>query len=301
MYICKLFQKEISYNTFLINSLIYMVLIDNIEKLKEVVFRIKSSGKSIGLVPTMGALHAGHLSLVQRAHRETQVVVVSIFVNPTQFNNPEDLLKYPRNIDQDLEMIQEMTDIVFIPSVEEIYPTKPTETYDFGALESVMEGTSRPGHFNGVGIIVKRLFDYVAPDKAFFGEKDFQQLAIIKELVKQENINVTIVPCPIIREENGLALSSRNERLTDEEKEIASRVYKILQESLNIKEKTTAAIESYVVSEISKTNEIKIEYFQIVDDLTLQPILSFESERGAVGCVAFYLGGVRLIDNVRYS
>jgi pantoate--beta-alanine ligase len=278
-----------------------MVLIDNIEKLKEVVFRIKSNGKSIGFVPTMGALHAGHLSLIQRAHSETQVVVVSIFVNPAQFNNSDDLLKYPKTLDQDLELIQEYTDIAFIPSVQEIYPTEPTETYHFGSLETVMEGSSRPGHFNGVGIIVHRFFEYIKPDKAFFGEKDFQQVAIIKELVKQQKIDVTIIACPIIREENGLAMSSRNQRLTAEEKEIASNVYRILNQSLALKESTTKPIIDFVESEILKINEIKIEYFQIVDDLTLQQIDVFESEQGAVGCIAFFVGDVRLIDNVRYQ
>jgi pantoate--beta-alanine ligase len=278
-----------------------MVLIDNIEKLKEVVFRIKSNGKSIGFVPTMGALHAGHLSLIQRAHSETQVVVVSIFVNPTQFNNPNDLLKYPKTLDQDIALIQDYTDILFVPSVQEIYPTEPTEKYHFGALESVMEGAARPGHFNGVGIIVDRFFEYVKPDKAFFGEKDFQQVAIVKELVKQKNIDVTIVPCPIIREENGLAMSSRNQRLTDEEKEIASKVYHILKQSLEIEGRITKPIVDFVISEIGKINEIKIEYFQIVNDLTLQPIEQFMLEQGAVGCVAFYVGDVRLIDNVRYQ
>ena len=278
-----------------------MVLIDNIEKLKEVVFRIKSNGKSIGFVPTMGALHAGHLSLIQRAHSETQVVVVSIFVNPIQFNNPDDLLKYPKTLDQDLELIQEYTDIVFAPTVEEMFPSEPSEKYHFGDLESVMEGASRPGHFNGVAIIVRKFFDYIKPDKAFFGEKDFQQVAIIKDLVKQENIDVTIVPCPIIREENGLAMSSRNQRLTVEEKEIASNVYRILNQSLALKESTTKPIIDFVVSEILKINEIKIEYFQIVDDLTLQEIDVFENEQGAVGCIAFNVGDVRLIDNVRYQ
>ncbi|PKP21972.1 MAG: pantoate--beta-alanine ligase [Bacteroidetes bacterium HGW-Bacteroidetes-20] len=277
-----------------------MVLIDNIEKLREVVFRIKSNGKSIGFVPTMGALHAGHLSLIQRAHSETQVVVVSIFVNPIQFNNQEDLSRYPRTLEQDIALIQEYTDIIFTPSIQEMYPSEPTESYHFGEIENVMEGASRPGHFNGVGVVVKRLFDYVTPDKAFFGEKDFQQIAIIRELVKQENIDVTIVPCPIIREKNGLAMSSRNQRLTTEEREIASKVYHILNQSLTINSVSTKPIIDFVTSEILKINEIKIEYFQIVNDLTLQPIDLLENELGAVGCIAFYVGNVRLIDNVRY-
>lgn len=277
-----------------------MVLIDNIEKLREVVFRIKSNGKSIGFVPTMGALHAGHLSLIQRAHSETQVVVVSIFVNPIQFNNQEDLIRYPRTLEQDIALIQEYTDIIFTPSIQEMYPTEPTENYHFGNIENVMEGASRPGHFNGVGVVVKRLFDYVTPDKAFFGEKDFQQIAIIRELIKKEHIDVTIVPCPIIREENGLAMSSRNQRLSLEEKEIASNVYRVLNQSLALNETSTKSIIDFVTSEILKINEIKIEYFQIVNDLTLQPIDLLENEEGAVGCIAFYVGNVRLIDNVRY-
>lgn len=277
-----------------------MVLIDNIEKLREVVFRIKSNGKSIGFVPTMGALHAGHLSLIQRAHSETQVVVVSIFVNPIQFNNQEDLIRYPRTLEQDIALIQEYTDIIFTPSIQEMYPTEPTENYHFGNIENVMEGASRPGHFNGVGVVVKRLFEYVTPDKAFFGEKDFQQIAIIRELIKKEHIDVTIVPCPIIREENGLAMSSRNQRLSLEEKEIASNVYRVLNQSLALNETSTKSIIDFVTSEILKINEIKIEYFQIVNDLTLQPIDLLENEEGAVGCIAFYVGNVRLIDNVRY-
>lgn len=277
-----------------------MVLIDNIEKLREVVFRIKSNGKSIGFVPTMGALHAGHLSLIQRAHSETQVVVVSIFVNPIQFNNQEDLIRYPKTLEQDIALIQEYTDIIFTPSIQEMYPTEPTENYHFGNIENVMEGASRPGHFNGVGVVVKRLFDYVTPDKAFFGEKDFQQIAIIRELIKKEHIDVTIVPCPIIREENGLAMSSRNQRLSLEEKEIASNVYRVLNQSLALNETSTKSIIDFVTSEILKINEIKIEYFQIVNDLTLQPIDLLENEEGAVGCIAFYIGNVRLIDNVRY-
>lgn len=277
-----------------------MVLIDNIEKLREVVFRIKSNGKSIGFVPTMGALHAGHLSLIQRAHSETQVVVVSIFVNPIQFNNQEDLIRYPRTLEQDIALIQEYTDIIFTPSIQEMYPTEPTENYHFGNIENVMEGASRPGHFNGVGVVVKRLFEYVTPDKAFFGEKDFQQIAIIRELIKKEHIDVTIVPCPIIREENGLAMSSRNQRLSLEEKEIASNVYRVLNQSLALNETSTKSIIDFVTSEILKINEIKIEYFQIVNDLTLQPIDLLENEEGAVGCIAFYIGNVRLIDNVRY-
>lgn len=278
-----------------------MVLIDNIEKLKDTLFRIRSNGKSIGLVPTMGALHSGHVSLMERAKVECQVVVVTIFVNPAQFNNPDDLKKYPRTIDTDLEMIKDHADIVFTPSVEEIYPTPPTEQYHFGALEEVMEGALRPGHFNGVATVVKRFFDFVKPDKAFFGEKDFQQLAIIKELVRQYAPEITIVPCPIIREPNGLAMSSRNQRLTPSERDIASSVFKILSQSLTYPKTRTQPILDFVISEISKIQEIRFEYFQIVDDTTLQDVETFENGKGVIGCVAFYIQDVRLIDNIRYQ
>lgn len=278
-----------------------MVLIDNIEKLKDTLFRIRSNGKSIGLVPTMGALHSGHVSLMERAKVECQVVVVTIFVNPAQFNNPDDLKKYPRTIETDLEMIKDYADIVFTPSVEEMYPTPPTEQYHFGALEEVMEGALRPGHFNGVATVVKRFFDFVKPDKAFFGEKDFQQLAIIKELVRRYSPEITIVPCPIIREPNGLAMSSRNQRLTPSERDIASSVFKILSQSLTYPKTHTQPILDFVISEISKIQEIRFEYFQIVDDTTLQNVTTFEDGKGVIGCVAFYIHDVRLIDNIRYQ
>ncbi|MDX9891615.1 MAG: pantoate--beta-alanine ligase [Bacteroidales bacterium] len=277
-----------------------MVLISSIEKLKEVLFRVKSNGKSVGLVPTMGALHEGHLSLLERAKAESQVVVATIFVNPIQFNNSDDLKNYPRTLDSDLNLIQDLADIVFAPSVDEIFPTPPSEKYDFGALESVMEGASRPGHFNGVATIVKRLFDYVNPDKAFFGEKDFQQLAIIKDLVKQSQLDITIVPCPIVREPNGLAMSSRNQRLTPTERDIAAKVYEILNHSLELAHTKPDLILNYVISEVNQIKDIRLEYFQIVDDTTLQNVDIFEEGKGVVGCIAFYIRDVRLIDNIRY-
>jgi pantoate--beta-alanine ligase len=202
-----------------------MILIETIEKLKEVLSRMKNNGKTIGLVPTMGALHEGHISLIKKAKSENQVVVVSIFVNPLQFNNPNDLEKYPRDLEKDLLLIENITDIVFAPSAQEIFPAEPTEKYNFGELETMMEDISRPGHFNGVAIIVKRLFDYVQPDRAYFGEKDFQQLAIIRQLMKQLKSNVTIVSCPVVRESTGLAMSSRNQLLSFAKRNIASKAY----------------------------------------------------------------------------
>jgi len=277
-----------------------MLLVKTRENLSEVLFRIKSNDKSIGFVPTMGALHQGHLSLIQRARRENLVVVVSIFINPIQFNNKEDLQKYPRTLDEDIAMIEQFTDILFIPSEEEMFSEFPTEQYHFGNLETVMEGASRPGHFNGVAIIVKRLFDLITPDKAYFGEKDFQQLAIIQALVKQYELNTIIVPCPVIRESNGLAMSSRNRQLSPQEQDVASKVYAILEQSRTVRFISVKQTIEFVISKIAEIEEITLDYFQIVDDKTLQEVTQWEGVRGVVGCVAFYINNVRLIDNVRY-
>lgn len=278
-----------------------MLVVNTIEELKDVVFRIKSSGKSVGLVPTMGALHNGHLSLLKKAKSENEAVVCSIFVNPVQFNNPVDLEKYPRNVKADLELIEPYVDVAFTPTPEEIFPEPPKEHYDFGMLERVMEGAFRPGHFNGVGIIVKRLLDWTMPDKAYFGEKDFQQLVIIKSLVKQYHIDTEIVPCPIVREESGLALSSRNERLSPEERIKAAKIHEILNKSLSLKESPIQDIKDFVSSEINKIDGFKLDYYEIVDDQTLQPVVTTELSNGVIGCIAVYVGEVRLIDNIRYK
>ena len=210
-----------------------MLVINKVQELKEIQRRLHEEGKTIGLVPTMGALHSGHYSLLERARQENDIVVCSIFVNPVQFNNAEDLEKYPRTLEQDLAYIEKVADIVFAPTVDEVFPTPPTEKYDFGTLETVMEGAFRPGHFNGVGVIVKRLFDWTEPHRAYFGEKDFQQLAIIQELVRQYAINIEIVPCPIVREASGLALSSRNARLSETDRTTAAKIHQILESSRN--------------------------------------------------------------------
>lgn len=278
-----------------------MLVVNTIEELKDIVFRIKSSGKSVGLVPTMGALHDGHLSLLKRAKSENEVVVCSIFVNPVQFNNPMDLEKYPRNIEADLKLIEPYVDVVFTPTPEEIFPEPPKEHYDFGMLERVMEGAFRPGHFNGVGIIVKRLLDWTLPDKAYFGEKDFQQLVIIKSLVKQYHIDTEIVPCPIVREASGLAMSSRNERLSTEDRQKAAKIHEILNRSLSLKESPIQDIKDFVCSEINKVDGFKLDYYEIVDDQTLQPVITTELSDGVIGCIAVYVGEVRLIDNIRYK
>jgi len=278
-----------------------MILIETIEKLKEVLFRIKSNGKTIGLVPTMGALHDGHISLIKKAKSENQVVVVSIFVNPLQFDKPNDLEKYPRDLEKDLLLIENITDIVFAPSVEEIYPSEPIELYNFGDLENIMEGASRPGHFNGVATIVKRLFDFVQPNRAYFGEKDFQQLAIIRQLVEQMKVDITIIPCPIVRESTGLAMSSRNQLLSFAKRNIASKVYAAINKSKTLDTSNVKKISDFVLSEIKKLEPVTIDYFSIVDDATLQSVESLEDTKGVVACVAFVIGGVRLIDMIRFK
>lgn len=278
-----------------------MLVIKTVDELQDVLFRVHSAGKSVGLVPTMGALHEGHLSLMKRARRENQATVCSIFVNPTQFNNKEDLEKYPRTLEADLKLVEEYMDFVFAPSAEEVYKVPVTEHYDFGDLEKVMEGPMRPGHFNGVGIIVKRLFDWIRPDKAYFGEKDFQQIAIIKSLVRQCNLDIQIVPCPIVREESGLALSSRNKRLSEYEHTQAANIYRILKESLELKTDSVAEIKKFVANEIEKIDVLKLEYYEIVDGETLQPVNSLNDSNSIVGCITVYAGEVRLIDNIRYK
>ena len=277
-----------------------MILIETIDELTNVLFRIKSSGKSIGFVPTMGALHQGHLSLLQRARKENEVVVCSIFVNPIQFNNPEDLKKYPRTLEKDVELIKGIVDVIFAPAPEEVYPEMPTETYDFGELGAVMEGAYRPGHFNGVATIVNRLFNWIKPEKAYFGEKDYQQLAIIREMVRQKELPIEIISCPTVREESGLAISSRNQRLTEEEKVIAANIYRILQLAKKNSHLTVNQIKHLVVDEIGKIKEFKLEYFEIADAKTLQPVKTVTTDGNTIACIALYLGNVRLIDEILF-
>ena len=242
-----------------------MLLIETISDLQNKLEQAHRANQTIGLVPTMGALHEGHLSLIKRARKENDLCVVSVFVNPTQFNNAEDLEKYPRTLEQDLQLVSDYADIVFAPSVEEVYRVPATEQYDFGPVAEVMEGPARPGHFNGVGIIVKRLFDWVQPTRAYFGEKDFQQIAVIKTLVRQCGLNLQIVPCPIVREASGLALSSRNRRLTEEERATAANIYRILKASTQLKTTNTQEIRKFVEEEINKYDLFRLEYYEIVD------------------------------------
>jgi len=264
----------------------------------------KSIGKKIGFVPTMGALHEGHLALVKRAVDENDVCIVSVFVNPTQFNNASDLEKYPRNINRDAEMLSQAgCEVIFAPEPSEIYDLNELENqfkFDFGGLDTVMEGQFRPGHFNGVVQIVSKLFKLVQPHKAYFGEKDFQQLAIIHRMVNVLNFNVEIIDCPIVRESSGLAMSSRNERLTPDQRKNAADISKILFESRNFAVQfTPSELKSWVIEKINSSDELEVEYFEIVNSISLQNVNSWTEP--TIGCIAVYCGDVRLIDNIRYN
>ena len=250
----------------------------------------------------MGALHAGHLSLVRRCVAENDYCVVSIFVNPTQFNDKKDLATYPHTLDADAKLLVEAgCDLVFAPSEEEMYPEPDTRQFDFGGITSVMEGAFRPGHFNGVAQIVSKLFDVVKPDQAYFGEKDFQQVAVIRAMVKQLNMPVNIVSCPIIREEDGLAMSSRNVRLTPEQRQKAPLIALTLKESTKfVPEKSVDEVICYVTDSLSADPVFRPDYFSIVDGYTLQPVQSWDDANYIVGCIAIYCGDVRLIDNIMY-
>jgi pantoate--beta-alanine ligase len=250
----------------------------------------------------MGALHAGHVSLIERARSENDVVVVSVFVNPTQFNNPEDLRTYPRTEEADCAKLSTANvDYAFIPSVQEIYPTPDNRQFDLGPVAEVMEGAMRPGHFNGVAQIVSKLFAIVEPTRAYFGEKDFQQIAVIRRMVELEGFNLEIVSCPIKREDDGLALSSRNVRLTPEQRQVAPAIHKVLLESVAKKSQyTVAELKQKVVDEINAVPFMEVEYYEIVDGKTMQPINNWTDSQEPVGCVTVYCGDVRLIDNIKY-
>ena len=279
-----------------------MKIVKGINELKGYLIDSKRNGKRVGLVPTMGALHKGHLSLVERCVRENDICVVSVFVNPTQFNDKHDLETYPRTLEADCALLESAgCDFVFAPSVEEMYPEPDTRTFDFGTVMQVMEGAKRPGHFNGVAQVVSKLFYIVEPDNAYFGEKDFQQIAVIRAMVKQLQIPVQINACPIVREADGLALSSLNTRLTPALRQKAPLIARTLQES-----KAMAATHSvcevidYVVNTLNADPDLEVEYYEIVDGDSLVAIQDWKDTSYAVGCVTVYCGEVRLIDNIKY-
>lgn len=277
-----------------------MLVVETIKELKQELEKYNS--KNIGFVPTMGALHDGHISLVKRSVEENDVTVVSVFVNPTQFNDKADLERYPRTEEADKKLLQAAgCDIVFMPQVEEMYPEEDTRVFNFGCIETVMEGKYRPGHFNGVAQIVSKLFYAVEPTRSYFGEKDFQQVAIIRDMVRQLNLPVEIIACPIIREESGLARSSRNELLSAEERKKAALISEVLSKSVNFaKEMSVEEVKNWVCEQFTHDEVFKMDYYDIVDGNSLQSISSWEDSDYIVGCIAIYCGKIRLIDNIHY-
>lgn len=280
-----------------------MELIQTIQELRSKLNLLRNEGKTIGLVPTMGALHDGHASLVKRAVAENDVVVVSDFVNPTQFNDKNDLAEYPRTLEADCELLKKCgVTYVFAPSVEEIYPEPDTRTFSYPPLDVVMEGKYRPGHFNGVCQVVSKLFLIVEPTRAYFGEKDFQQLAIIREMVRKYPFSVEIVGCPIVRESDGLALSSRNTRLSVEQRVQALSISKTLFTSVDYaKAHTLSETKEFVEKSIETAAGLRLEYFEIVDGNTLQVVNTWDETEYVVGCITVFCGDVRLIDNIKYK
>ena len=280
-----------------------MIQFSTVSGIKEFLESKEVKQKTVGFVPTMGALHDGHLSLVKKSLLENDLTVVSIFVNPIQFNNQEDLKKYPRTLDVDLKKLQDIgCDVVFTPNYNEMYPDEITERFDFGELERVMEGKHRPGHFNGVAIVVKRLFEIVNPQRAYFGEKDYQQLLIIKALVKKENLSVEIVPVEIVREPHGLAMSSRNELLSDKARQQAGIIYKVLKDVKKIiPNKQPSEIKEYVKKQFAENPDFTLEYFEIADSNTLQHIPDKKKMENSRAFIVAHIENVRLIDNISLS
>ena len=280
-----------------------MNIVNKISELRLALDECRGRGCSIGLVPTMGALHEGHASLVRRSVAENDVTVVSVFLNPTQFNDPKDLERYPRTLEADCELLEACgADIVFAPGVEEVYPEPDTRCFSYPPTDSVMEGAMRPGHFNGVCQIVSKLFSYVEPDKAYFGEKDYQQIAVIRRMVADLGFGLEIVPCPVIRQADGLAMSSRNTLLSDEERQTAANIYRVLNESRTLG-LSVQQTHDYVVKDIDAIPMLEVQYFNIVDGDTLADVSSWDEAQSIVGCITVFCGEkpIRLIDHIRYK
>lgn len=281
-----------------------MQIITTVSELLTYVENGKQKGLKTGLVPTMGALHEGHLSLVKRSLADNDATIVSIFVNPVQFNNPDDLATYPRKEEEDFRLLaREGVDVVFAPTESEIYPEgfDRGKQFRLGKVAEVMEGKYRPGHFQGVALVVSRLFQLVRPTRAYFGMKDFQQIAVIREMIKSEGLDVEIVPCPIVREENGLALSSRNQLLGPGQNKAASAIHAVLKESLDFaRTHNVEATRNWVIRQLDEKDDFKVEYFEIVDGETLEPVEEWKEAKYIVGCITVYVGKVRLIDNIEY-
>ncbi len=282
-----------------------MKVINTVKDLKSELSEIRKQGKKIGLVPTMGALHQGHASLVKRSVSENDATVVSVFVNPTQFNDKNDLKNYPRTLEADCKLLESLgATYVFAPSVEEIYPEPDTRSFSYPPVDTVMEGARRPGHFNGVCQIVSKLFMMVEPDRAYFGEKDFQQIAVIRAMVADQKFKLEICPCPIVREADGLALSSRNTLLTAEERKIAVNISRTLFESQEYaKSHTLEETKQFVISTINAIDKLEVEYYEIVDGTSLKSLNTWDDSDYIVGCITVYCGDtpIRLIDNIKYK
>lgn len=281
-----------------------MKIIDTVAALQLAVTEAKQQGLSVGLVPTMGALHEGHASLIRQCVTENQLTVVSVFVNPTQFNDPKDLQHYPRTFEADAQLIASLGgDIVFAPSVEEIYPQEDKRVFSYPPIDTVMEGARRPGHFNGVCQIVSKLFDIVSPDKAYFGEKDFQQIAVVRAMMRDLGYKFQLVPCPIVRETSGLALSSRNALMSEDERVLATNIYRTLRESVVFSQAhTVEETQQFVVNQLNALEGLEVEYYEIVNGETLQTVTSWEDAAQIQGCITVFCGArpVRLIDNISY-
>lgn len=282
-----------------------MKIFDNIVDLQNELFYLRKANKKIGLVPTMGALHQGHASLVKQCVADNDITIVSVFLNPTQFNDPKDLERYPRTFEEDCKILNEVgADIVFAPTPKEMYPTPDNRHFEFPPTSTVMEGAKRPGHFNGVCQVVSRLFYITKPHNAYFGEKDWQQICVIKQLVKYLNLDINIIECPIIREESGLAMSSRNALLTSEERAIVANIYRILKESVAKKDSLSVdELQQEVINSINAIDQLEVEYFEIVDGNTLETVHSWNDSPYIVGCITVYCGAtpIRLIDHIKYK
>jgi len=280
-----------------------MLVVHTIKELRDYLDAFRKEGETIGLVPTMGALHSGHASLVIRSSNENDVTVASIFLNPTQFNDKKDLENYPRTLEDDYALLETCgARIAFVPSVEEIYPEPDTRSFSYPPTDSVMEGAFRPGHFNGVCQIVSKLFQYVEPDRAYFGEKDYQQIAVIRRMVDDLGFKVEIVPCPVVREMSGLAMSSRNMLLSRDERLLATNIYRVLKDSLSL----GASVEDtrdYVIRTLDAIPGLKVQYYSIVDGVTLADVSSWDEAESIVGCITVFCGKIpiRLIDHIRYK
>ena len=280
-----------------------MIIVHKISELQQILQDVRQKGESIGLVPTMGALHEGHASLVKRSVSENDFTVVSIFLNPTQFNDKNDLEKYPRTLDADCNLLEECgAQLAFAPNVDEIYPEPDTRQFSYPPTDTVMEGAFRPGHFNGVCQIVSKLFAYVEPDRAYFGEKDYQQIAVIRRMVDDLGFHLQIIPCPVVREDSGLAMSSRNTLLTEDERCLAANIYRVLKRSKSLNA-SIADTHDYVVSTIDAIPGLKVQYYSIVDGDTLADVESWNDAESIVGCITVFCGHVpiRLIDHIRYK